>query len=282
MQIQCPKCQRQLRVADTAAGKLVRCPGCGGTFQAVDTVEEYVQTKPPPPPARRPVAEDEPPPRRRREEVEEDDRPRRRRDEDDYDDRPRSRRKSYDDDYDEDDIDNYKSNRKEARRVGRSAGVWLILAGIVVLVTVVFNLISNFVVSANLAAAGGPFAQAGGPFGNAFQAGRIAGMIGCGLVALVGALFEFQAVACLRQFRGKGIVVTAIVFGFVFGVLFGIGFILNVIGLSAVLRLFGGTMAAITVVQLVLGGLTCFFNLFAAIKSIIVLNNKAVSRAFRS
>jgi hypothetical protein len=35
-------------------------------------------------------------------------------------------------------------------------------------------------------------------------------------------------------------------------------------------------------VQTVLGGLACFFNLFAAIKCIIVLNNAAVSRAFRS
>src|SRR5262245_55877413 len=280
MQIQCPKCQRQLRVADTAAGKLVRCPGCGGTFQAVDTVEEYVQTKPPPPPARRPVAEDEPPPRRRREEVE-DDRPRRRRDEDDYDDRPRSRRKRYEDDYDDDDMGAYESRRQEARRVGRSAGVWLILAGITVLLMAVFNVISNIMLSSQLAA-GGPFARPGGPFGNAFEAGRIAGMIGCGLIALVGALFEFMAITCLRQFRGKGIVVTAIVFGFVFGVLFGFGFIVNIVGLAAVLRVFGGTMAAMTVVQTVLGGLACFFNLFAAIKCIIVLNNAAVSRAFRS
>lgn len=280
MQIKCPKCQRQLRVADTAAGKLVRCPGCGGTFQAVDTVEEYVQTKPPPPPARPRAEEDEPRPRRPRDE--DDDRPRRRRDEDDYNDRPRSRRKSYEDDYDDDDIDNYKSRRKDARRVAGSAGVWLILAGIVVMLTVVFNLISNFVMTAELAAAGGPFAQAGGPFGNAFQAGRIAGMIGCGLIALVGALFEFMAVTCLRQFRGKGIVVTAIVFGFVFGVVFGIGLILNIVALPTVLRFFSGGMVVVTIVQTALGGLTCFFNFFAAIKCIVVLNNAAVSRAFRS
>jgi hypothetical protein len=118
----------------------------------VDTVEEYVQTKPLPPPARRPVEEDEPP-RRRREEVEEDDRPRRRRD---YDDRPRSHR--YEDDYDEDGIDDYKSRREEARRVGRSSGVWLILAGIAVLLTVTINVISHFVLTANVGAAAGPSA----------------------------------------------------------------------------------------------------------------------------
>jgi hypothetical protein len=106
-------------------------------------------------------------------------------------------------------------------------------------------------------------------------------MIGCGLVALVAALFEFLAAGCLRSFRAKGIVVTAIVFGFAFGTLFSIGFILNVVSLGAVLRLFSSGMVTIVIVQMVAGGLTCFFNFFAAIKTIIVLNNAAVNRAFR-
>jgi predicted Zn finger-like uncharacterized protein len=267
MQIKCPKCHRQLRVADTAAGKLVRCPGCGGTFQAVDTVEEYVQTKPPPRPARPPVEEEEPPPRRRRDE-DEDDRPRRRRAEDeDDDDRPRSRRKSYEDDYDDDDIDNYKSRRKEARRVAKSAGLWFMISGIVTIVTLVLSIVSNLILSASIGGMGGPAMV------------RIVGVLGCGVVLGVGAVLEILARAGLNSFKGKGVVITAIVLGFVFGLLFGGGAIFNLLVFTR-LPLTGLTIFGF--VAIILGGATSFLNLFAAIKGIVALNNAAVSRAFRS
>lgn len=34
LSIVCPKCKKQLRVADTAAGKRIKCPGCATVFQA--------------------------------------------------------------------------------------------------------------------------------------------------------------------------------------------------------------------------------------------------------
>ena len=270
MQITCPKCQRQLRVADTAAGKLVRCPGCSGTFQAVDTVEEYVQAKPPQRPAAPPRVEEAPRPRRRLEEEDDDDRPRRRRDEDE-DDRPRSRRRHYDDEDDEEFVQGYTTSRKEARRRGKSAGVWFIIAGIAILATVAINLIVNLSFSSNF----------GGPpgFGGAYLAGKIAGVIGCGAVAVLGAVFHFLAAARMKSLSGRGQVITAIVFGFVFGVIFGIISIFNIVALVA-LRV-GGSLMVLIFLQMVLGATTSFFNLFAAIKGIVVLNNPAVSRAFR-
>ena len=96
MQIACPSCKKQLRVPDTAAGKTVKCPGCGNTFAAVADVGQAVQAdaparapKPAPPPIREEIEEGRPRPRPR----------------DDDDDRlPRRSRRDYDDDDRVDDI----------------------------------------------------------------------------------------------------------------------------------------------------------------------------------
>jgi predicted Zn finger-like uncharacterized protein len=53
--VQCPACGRKLRVPDELLGKLVKCPGCGGTFTAQDKSpapqsEPKVVPPPPPPP----------------------------------------------------------------------------------------------------------------------------------------------------------------------------------------------------------------------------------------
>jgi predicted Zn finger-like uncharacterized protein len=85
--INCPNCNRALRVPDDLLGQSVQCPSCQTTFTA--SLPASSERQPPP------SQEDEdesPPPRRSRDD---DDRPRRRRrDEDDDDDRPsrRSRR----------------------------------------------------------------------------------------------------------------------------------------------------------------------------------------------
>jgi predicted Zn finger-like uncharacterized protein len=280
MQIVCPKCQRQLRVPDTAAGKKVKCPGCGTMFQAIEEVEE-IQAAPPrrapkPPPAaeeaerprarRRPDDDDaieEDRPRRRRVQDDEDDRPRRRPrdDEDDYD-RPRSRRGRDDDDYD--DVDR-KADKREARRAAGGAALWFTLAGIVTLIMITLSIASNLYITLSLAPAG---ANAGP---------RIVGMLGCGVVVIVGAIGHFLAASSLRSLDGKGRVVSAIVFGFLFGALFGLGVVINILLLSQVPA---GFLTAMVFVALILGGLACFFNFFAAIRGIVALNNRAVSRAF--
>ncbi|GEM_PF-4567728 len=300
MQITCPSCKKLLRVADSAAGKKVKCPACGTTFPALDQVEEVVEPGPPP---RKPkpdvveVVEEAPPrPRRPREDDEDDDRPRRsrardededdddrprrsrRRDEDD-DDRPRrSRRRDEEDDddrprrrddYEDEDIDENRGGRKEARRRGKSAALWFLLAGIVSLVTVALSVTSNLVIAATFPAPGIA----------AYNAGRIAGMIGCGVIGVTGALSHFMASSNLKSFDKKSTVVTAIVFGFIFGVLFGIGVIINLI---AVMALPGGfpMLTVLVFIAIIVGATTSFFNLFAAIKGITTLGNRAVKRQF--
>lgn len=62
IQVQCPTCQRPLRVPEELLGRLVRCPGCQGTFTATDPA---VKPPPVPPPAQQfqpPPAPAAPPP----------------------------------------------------------------------------------------------------------------------------------------------------------------------------------------------------------------------------
>src|SRR5262245_18490898 len=92
--VNCPKCERKLKVPDTLIGQSVRCPTCGETFTA--TLSAPAPSRPAPAP------EEEPPPERPREsssrgralvrrsrDQEDDD------DDDDRDDRPRRRRSRY-------------------------------------------------------------------------------------------------------------------------------------------------------------------------------------------
>jgi hypothetical protein len=103
--IECPRCQRKLRMADSILGQSVICPACQLAF----TAELPNRAAPSPAPPRaddepyRPVS-DEPPPRRydddvaprRRDRYEDDDYPRRR-GRDDDEDYPRSRRSRFGD-----------------------------------------------------------------------------------------------------------------------------------------------------------------------------------------
>jgi hypothetical protein len=90
--VNCPKCERKLRIPEELLGKKVKCPTCSETFTATAAAGGAA----PPPP------EDEPPPRPRPprdEDFQAEDRPSRRprRDEDidrDRDDEPRPRRRS--------------------------------------------------------------------------------------------------------------------------------------------------------------------------------------------
>lgn len=101
--VNCPSCQRKLKVPEELLGKKVKCPGCGGMFEAAEEIDES-------PPPSRPKREES----RRSPREEEAERPseRRRRparddDDDDEDSRARrparsSRRDEYDDDEDDD------------------------------------------------------------------------------------------------------------------------------------------------------------------------------------
>ena len=294
MQIACLSCKKQLKVPDTAVGKKVKCPACGTIFTALDQVEEMVEPGPPPPkPKRKPdVVEEAPPPRprRSRDDDEDDDRPRRSRPRDEDDDRPqRSRNRDDDDDrprrsrrrdeYDDDDqFDDYKTDRKEARRRGQAAAFWFLLAGIISLVMITLSIISNFVISASMPAPG----NFKGANVGAYQAGRIVGILSCGVVGVIGAISHFLACSSLKSFKSKSSVVTAIVFGFIFGILFGIGVIINIISLIAISQLPVGLalLKVLIIAAIILGATTSFFNMFAAIKGITTLGNRAIKRQF--
>ena len=104
------------------------------------------------------------------------------------------------------------------------------------------------------------------------------GLFGCGVVAVLSAIYQFLASAGLRSFQGKGRVVTAIVFGFFFGILFGIGLLIN---LALVSRVPPGWLSTLVWMTILLGSLTATANLLAAIMGILALNKPAISRAFR-
>jgi predicted Zn finger-like uncharacterized protein len=89
--VNCPQCERKLRVPEELLGKKVKCPTCGNTFTAEAPPGGGDAPPPSPPP------EEERPSRRepRDEDVQEEDRPSRRpsRRDDRYDDEPRPRRR---------------------------------------------------------------------------------------------------------------------------------------------------------------------------------------------
>src|SRR5207302_593089 len=104
--IQCPKCNRKLRVPDHLLGKKVKCPSCSSTFTATAGEEELATAplieedealnvaprKPPPRPREEPIKERSDRPRRR---------PRPAEDEDEYE--------------DETEADDYEEEEEEAR-----------------------------------------------------------------------------------------------------------------------------------------------------------------------
>jgi predicted Zn finger-like uncharacterized protein len=86
--VQCPECQRKLKVPENLLGKKVKCPTCGATFTAAG--EAAPEPAPAPAPARRPreeeAYEEEPaPPPREPDDYQED--------EGEYEERPRRRRR---------------------------------------------------------------------------------------------------------------------------------------------------------------------------------------------
>jgi predicted Zn finger-like uncharacterized protein len=217
MQFACPSCQKQLRVPDASVGKKVRCPSCAAVIPVLASAEQIQAESP----LRDVTEKKSPPPLPMARHQEEEPRSRRRRDDDDEDiEESREERRPRRED-DDDDLDDIRADRMEARRRGKAAARWFLAAGIISLVMVTLSLASNFYMSLR-------FGDAGPRPNDAFyNMGRIAGMAFCGVVGIIGAVFQFQASAGLRSCTRKGAVITAIVFGFVFGVLFGIGVLVN-------------------------------------------------------
>jgi predicted Zn finger-like uncharacterized protein len=167
--VQCPNCDKKLRVPDNLLGKGVKCPGCGKTFSAkaaAGSAADEVQTKPASRRAPDPEPEEEEqkrPTRRRADEDDEEDRPRRRRreDEDDEEDRPRRRRRdddeedddrqrrrrSRDDDEDDDDDDRprRRGRRGAASAAAKGPGIALVVTGILGLLIGLFYVIQAIV-----------------------------------------------------------------------------------------------------------------------------------------
>jgi predicted Zn finger-like uncharacterized protein len=174
--VNCPQCDRKLRVPDELLGKKVKCPTCGNTFNA-----EVEELSPAPPPAPRPEPRSPlgPPPGARR---------------------PRE--------YDEDDEDDEEDQRKAAlgrpRRRRRDArphrGALILVLGILSIVTCqIFGPIAWFLGHNDLAEMrSGRMDREGQELTNA---GRICGIIGTvllvpclcfGILAFIGALVGDQ------------------------------------------------------------------------------------------
>lgn len=238
--VNCPHCDKKLRVPDNLLGKAVKCPTCTKTF----TAEAEGSAPPPreeeqapaPPPRRRPVEEEsvEDSPRRRRPaDEEEEERPSRRskaRDEDDEEDRPsrrprarddeeddRPRRRGRDEDDEDDDRPRRRSRRSEdddddfrprRRRGGRGVAadavagpaIGLLVTGILYLLTGIYG-IFNFIVSTGVP----PPPQADAAFQVGYQVGRIGPAI---LWPLFGILITLGGVK-MKGLQSRGLAVTA-------------------------------------------------------------------------
>lgn len=221
MQIACPACRKQLRVPDTAAGKTVKCPACAKTFQAIEVVEEEIQSAPPkraPKPAPPPV----------RDEIEEEPAPRRRRDRDDRDvedddDRPRRRRER-----DEEDEDYDRPRRKRGSGAGSITSV-----GVITIILGSLSLLCGLCIGIGGVAAGaGPGA---GRFGGRnvlpFQAAAGILIAIAVLIFIFGVVYLIGGIGVLQR-RNWGRIMTLVSAGFsgLFGVLQLVGGVINLIG----------------------------------------------------
>ncbi len=204
--IQCPSCERRLRVPDNLLGKQVKCPSCQTTFTAAEdgeseeTLRSPAEERPAVTPRRRPAApppeedegyEEERPSRasRRRPPDEEDEEQ-----EEDYEeeDRPRRRRR--------------RRRRSTADAEGAVAGpaIALLITGILGVLVGVVNIIFQV---ANPNGAGQPFG--GPPGGGAPDASfRVGQMIGAGLSLVLPILVTAGAIQ-MKRLQGYGLAMTA-------------------------------------------------------------------------
>jgi hypothetical protein len=215
--------------------------------------------------------------KQRAEEEEDEDRPRRKRsrdddEEEDYDDRP-ARRRRREEDEEEGDYDDDRASRKEARRRGKASGLWFLFAAIATIAMLLVNTASGVYVLTTL-----PQLLPNAQLATTIKVSALGGLIGCGLVEVIGAIFQFMARSSLGSVRGKGKVITAIVFAFIFGVVYAIRVVTNTF---AVVQPAIAGLRTVALLMVVVGAAGSFFNLFAAIKGVVTLNNIDVKRAFR-
>jgi predicted Zn finger-like uncharacterized protein len=193
--IQCPSCERSLRVPDNLLGRNVKCPSCSTTFTAEDPAAA------PPPPAEE-EAPPERPSRRRRaaeepEESYEEERPSRRGrprpepedEEDDDEERPRRRRRR-----------RGGWREEEAKAAVSGPAIALMIAGILGLVMGGLNIIVAVV---NLAGGGG-----GPGGGNPDPANLVGQVIGAFVSLIWGGIVTAGAVQ-MKRLHGFGSAMTA-------------------------------------------------------------------------
>lgn len=216
MQTQCPTCAKLLNVPESAAGKRIKCPGCGAVFElaapsSVTAVPAAAAAAPGPADERdyederpRRGRDEEDSSRRRRAAEEDDDRPRRRRDEDDR------RRDRYDDDEDVPDL-----ARRGAPRGLQGAcslvALFLLLGTVASVLYVVLSSIKSFMYWRAFENPGinfGPFQMRLGPTpGGAMATTLVLGLLlaaPCGVFMLIGW-------SKLRTMSGWGLALTAVI-----------------------------------------------------------------------
>lgn len=255
MLIFCPDCQRQLRVPDSAAGKQVKCPACQKVFGAgTGSSGEQIRAPMPKYPA---------PPPDSFEPESIDDEPR----------RPRRGKRYDDDEVDDEEHFIFRGGGAEAQRRANAGAVWFFVAGGITIVVWLTNTIMT------VAMGGFENAPFGGPDQQAFLAGMLCGVIGCGALLIAANVLLMTAGFQLKSFGVKGWVVTGIVLAFAQTLLFGGGVLINIIYLMTDTRDALDNWAPLTVV---LSGSATLLNLFAGVKAILVLNNEAVAAEFET
>ncbi|HEV3117170.1 MAG TPA: MJ0042-type zinc finger domain-containing protein [Gemmataceae bacterium] len=207
--IQCPKCNRKLRVPDNLLGKKVKCPSCSTTFTAAAGEEELptaplieeeespkvAPRKPPPRPREEAIEERSERPRRRPRPPEDEDEEEDETEADDYEDeeeeeRPRRRRRPIDEDEDEEEEGRPRREGRTVDWVKVRQGITFVLIAICVAIGGALVVgIAGAVITMG-AAAGAAGAAGGGrpPIGAVAVAGG-------GMVAVVGLNVLVQIVA---------------------------------------------------------------------------------------
>jgi hypothetical protein len=275
MQIACPECQKQLRLPERLAGKLVKCPGCGGKFKANESEPEEVATIPAKAPKGSPAVGSkqrdlEPGTRRRAAEpddIEEDASPRRRRrPRDNATDEPTPSSRRFRDAGVEAarDPEERKEVRRKARQRTKGAGILLLVAGLFLFGAVALNISASMHLETKYR-----------PHQQPTYKQALYGSAGLGMLA---AFCHLLASASLRSFRMKAFVPVSVALGILFACVCGYGVFFN-LQLVAVIP---AEDALLVTSMIVAFGVTGLLNLLAALMTILALRNSAVDQAYRA
>jgi LSD1 subclass zinc finger protein len=241
MQVTCSSCQKALNIPDNAGGKQVRCPICQHVFTAPASLE----IKPAAPIPMPPPVDPAPPPRIERD-----------RDQDDFDDREPRR-------YRED------ADANQGREMMSRGANWLMGAGIVFLLTTLFDVLFNITLN--------PMNQMPQQGPQLPQGMNLLLVSICSIVLFaIPIFFILLGAAQLRSAKSRGLVITGVVFDFILSAFYLFGLVCAVVAVGILPANF---IWVIVLRTLIYGG-TATVGIIAGIKTIALLGKDEVKEAF--